>query len=50
VRSHWFSREGQDHIVCFAAQEDADTFAQKFGSEHMTSATRPPWIEKRKKL
>ncbi len=33
-----------------AKQEDADTFAQRFDREHMTPETRPPWIEKRKKV
>jgi hypothetical protein len=51
VRGHCFRRDGQDHIVfCFAKREDADRFAQRFGGEPMTPATRPPWIEKRKKL
>jgi hypothetical protein len=51
VRGHWFRRDGEDHIVfCFAKREDADRFAQKFGGEHMTPATRPPWIEKRKRV
>jgi hypothetical protein len=41
---------GEKHIVfCFATREDADQFAQKFDGEQMTPATRPPWIEKRKK-
>jgi hypothetical protein len=45
-----FRRNDEEHIVfCFATREDGDKFAQKFGGEYMTPATRPPWIEKRKK-
>ena len=48
-RGHWFRRDGRDHIVfCFAKRDDADKFFAKFGGEHMTPETRPPWIEKQK--
>jgi hypothetical protein len=51
VRGHWFRRNGEDWVVkCFAKREDADKFAQRFGGEYMTPETRPPWIEKRKKV
>jgi hypothetical protein len=50
VRGHWFRRNGEDWVVkCFAKREDADRFAQRFEGEYMPPATRPPWIEKRKK-
>ena len=48
-RGHWFRRDGRDHIVfCFATRDDADKFFARFGGEHMTPETRPPWIEKRR--
>lgn len=49
VRGHWFRRDGADYVVrCFAELKHAEQFAERFGGEHMTPATRPPWIEKRK--
>lgn len=40
-RGHYFRRDDQDFVVyCFAAQEQADAFCERFGGEQMTPAQR----------